>query len=96
MRIGRWSELSVARVYQIHEVMREDDANETSGELGSALGGTLVGVSQLRIPWSDPLIESAILLPLVSVDPEYQHGWCALKSLRIKLSCVVRRCSIED
>ena len=33
--------------------MRDADANETSGELGSALGGTLMGVSQLRIPWSD-------------------------------------------
>ena len=96
MRIGRWSELSVDRVCQEHEVMRDADANEISGELGSALGGTLVGVSQLRIPWSDPLIESAIFLPLVSVDPEYQDGWCALKSPRIRLSCVVRRCSIED
>ena len=78
MRISRWSELSVDRVYQEYEVMRDADANETSGELGSALGGTLVGVSQLRIPWSDPLIELAIFLPLVSVDPEYQDGWCAL------------------
>ena len=52
MRIGRWSELSFDRVCQEHEVMREADANETSGELGSALGGILVGV--LRIPWSDP------------------------------------------
>ena len=53
--------------------------------LGSALGGTLGGgVSQLRIPWSDPLIESAIFLPLVSVDPEYQDGWCALNSPRIR------------
>ena len=42
------------------------------------------------------LIESAIFLPLVSVDPEYQDGWCALKSPRIRLSFVVRRCSIED
>ena len=40
--------------------MRVADAHETSGELGSVLGGTLVGVSQLRLPWSDPLIESAI------------------------------------
>ena len=58
MMIGRWYELSVDRVCQEHEVMRDADANETSGELGSALGGTLVGVSQLRIPWSDRLIES--------------------------------------
>ena len=57
--------------------------------IGSALGGTLVGVSQLRVPWSDPLIESAIFIPLVSVDPEYQDGWCALKSPRIMLSCVL-------
>ena len=47
----------------------------TSGELGSALGGTLVGLSQLRIPLSDPLIEAASFLPLVSIDPEYQDGW---------------------
>ena len=29
MRISRWSELSVYRVCQEHEVMREADANET-------------------------------------------------------------------
>ena len=92
MRIGRWSELGVDSVCQEHEVMGDADANETSGELGSALGGTLVGLSQLRIP----LIESAIFLPLVSVYPEYQDGWCALKSPKIRLSFIVRRCSIED
>ena len=36
MRIGSWSELSVDMVCQEHEVMREVDANEISGELGSA------------------------------------------------------------
>ena len=46
MRIGRWSELSVDSGCQEHEVMREVNANETSGELGSAFGGTLVGLSQ--------------------------------------------------
>ena len=50
MMIGRWSELSVNSVCQEHEVMREADANEISGELGSAFGGPLVGLSQLRIP----------------------------------------------
>ena len=30
-------------------MMRDDDANETSGELGSAFGRTLVGLFQLRI-----------------------------------------------
>ena len=50
MRIGRWSDLSVDRVCQEYEVMRKVDANETSGELGSAFGGTLVALSQLSIP----------------------------------------------
>ena len=49
MRIGRWSEVSVDRVCQEHEMMSEVVANETSGELGSAFGGTLVGLSQLSI-----------------------------------------------
>ena len=96
MRIGRWSVLSVDRVCQEHELKRIADATETSGKLGFALGGTLVGVFQLIIPWSDPLIESDIFLPLVSVDLEYQDEWCALKSPRIRLSSVVRRCSIDD
>ena len=33
-----------------HEVMREADSHESSDEVGSAFGGTLVGMSQLRIP----------------------------------------------
>ena len=49
LMIGRWSELSVDTVCQGHEVMSEVDANETYGELGSAFGGTLVGLSQLSI-----------------------------------------------
>ena len=60
MRIGRWSELSVDRVCQEHELMR--DADETSGKVGSALGGTLVGVSQFRIPWSYPLSRTFFFL----------------------------------
>ena len=32
MRIGRWSELSVDSVCQEHEVMRNTDTNEISGE----------------------------------------------------------------
>ena len=49
MRIGRWAELSIDRDCQEHEVMKEVDANETSGELGSALGGALVWLFQLSI-----------------------------------------------
>ena len=67
--------------------MTEVDANEIYGKLGSAFGGTLLRVSLLRIP--DPLIESSILLPLVSVDLEYHDGWCALKSPKIRVSGVV-------
>ena len=75
--------------------MREADANETSGEFNSAFGGTLVGVSLLRIPLSY-LIVSAILLLLVSVDLEFLDAWCAWKSPRIRVPGVIRRCSVED
>ena len=75
MRISRWSELSVDMVCQEHEVMGVADANETSGELGSALGETFVVVYQLRMPWSDPLIKSAIYLPLVSIDTHCCMSW---------------------
>ena len=44
MRIGRWSEQSVNSVSQKHEVMRDADGNEISGELGYAFGGPLVGI----------------------------------------------------
>ena len=37
IRMGRWSELMVVCVCHSDEVMREADANDTSGELGSAL-----------------------------------------------------------
>ena len=41
MRIDRWSELGVDSVCQEHEVMRDADANETSGELGQHLAELL-------------------------------------------------------
>ena len=50
MRIGRWSEPRFVFVCQLVEVIREDDPNETSGEDGLALPGSLLGESQLRIP----------------------------------------------
>ena len=43
IRMGRWSELMVVCVCHSDDVMREDDANDTSGELGSALPGSLEG-----------------------------------------------------
>ena len=85
MKIGRSSELGGDMVCPEHdpEVMREVDANETSVELDSVF----IDIQ---------LIESSILLPSVSVDLEYHDGWCTLKSPRIRVSGVVRRCSIED
>ena len=40
------------------EVMREADANDTSGELGSALPGSLVGESVFRTAKLDKLTAS--------------------------------------
>ena len=48
IRMGRWSELMVVCVCHSDELMREADANDTSGELGSAIPGSLVGVSVFR------------------------------------------------
>ena len=45
IRMGRWSEHMVVCGCHSNEVMREADANDTSGELGSALPGSLVGES---------------------------------------------------
>ena len=43
MRIGRWSEPRFVFVCQLLEVIREADANETSGEHELAFPGNLVG-----------------------------------------------------
>ena len=59
IRMGRWSELMVVCVCHSDEVMREDDANDTSGELGSAFPGSLVGESVFRTAKLDMLMESA-------------------------------------
>ena len=50
VEIGRWSEPRFIFVCQLVEVIREADANETSGEFGLALAGNLVGEFQFRIP----------------------------------------------
>ena len=59
------------------EVIRDADAN---GELGSAFPGSLVGESVFRTAKLEMLIKSASWLPLVSVVPECQSEWWALKS----------------
>ena len=58
MRMGRWSELIVC-VCHSDEVMREADANDSSGELGSALPKSLVGEYVFRTAMLEMLIESA-------------------------------------
>ena len=59
MRMRRWSELMAVCVCYSDEVMREADANDTSGELGSALPGSLVGESVSKAANLEMLIESS-------------------------------------
>ena len=60
-------------------MIREDDANKTSGENGLALPSSLVGESQLRIPKLEPDIIFSNRVPRVSVELKYHAEWCALK-----------------
>ena len=93
IRMGRWSEPIVVCVCHSDEMMREADANDTSGELGSALPGSLVGESVFRTAKLEMLIESASLLPLVSVVTECQSECGALKSLSTSESVPISKWS---
>ena len=62
-------------VFHSDEVMRDADANDTSGELGSAFPGSIVGESVFMTAKLEMLIESASWLPFVSVVPEFQSEW---------------------
>ena len=75
MRIGRWSEPRFVFVCQFVEVIREADANLTSGELGLAMQGNLVGKSQLIIPKLEPDTMFSEIVPLESVELEYHVEW---------------------
>ena len=59
IRMDRWSELMVVCVCHSDKVMREADANDTSGELGSALPWSRVGKSVFRTAKLEILTESA-------------------------------------
>ena len=83
--------LIVWSICQLVEVIREADANETSGEDGLALPGSLVGESQLRIPKLEPDTTLSNMVPLVSVELEYHAEWCAFKSTSIRVSVVTIR-----
>ena len=91
MRIGRCFEHMFVFVCQLVEVIREADANETSGEDGLALPGSIVGEFQLRIPKLEPGIIFSNRVPLVSVEIEYHVEWCALKSPSIRVSVLIIR-----
>ena len=75
IRTGRWSELMVVCVCHLDKVMREADANDTSGELGLAFPGNLVGESVFRTAKLEMLTESASWYPIISVVPECQSEW---------------------
>ena len=70
IKMDRWPELMVVCVCHSDEVMRVADANDTSGELGSAFPGSLVGESVFRTAKLEMFTQSASWLPLVSVVPE--------------------------
>ena len=89
MRIRRWSEPRFVFVCQLVEMIREADANKTSGEDGLALPGSLVGEFQLYIPKLGPYIIFSNRVPLVSVKLEYHAEWCALKSPSIRVSVAI-------
>ena len=86
MRIGRRAEPIFVFVCQLVEMIREYDANGTSGGDGLALPGSLVGESQLRIPKLEPYIIFSNMVPLVSIELEYHAEWCAMKSPSIRVS----------
>ena len=56
-------------------MIREADANETSGELGLTLLGNLVGESQCKIPKLEPDTMLSNIVFFVSVELEYHDEW---------------------
>ena len=72
-------------------MIREADSNDTSGEDGLALPGSLVGESQFRMPKLEPDNTFSTRVPLVSIESEYYADWCALKSPSIRVSIVIIR-----
>ena len=71
IRIGRWSEPRFVFVCQLVEVIREADANETSGEFGLALPGNLVGEYRKLEP--DTMLSN--IVSHKSVELEYHDEW---------------------
>ena len=75
MRIGRWSEPRLVFIYQLVEVIREDDNNETSGELVLALYDNPVGESQLD---PDTMLSNMVPLESVELEVSQYEGVCRI------------------
>ena len=80
--IGRWSEDRSLVVFHVVFWNRLFVIVVMSGEVGCWLGllGTLVGVSRLRVTWSDVKMMSSMVVPLWSVVGENHRGECAFTS----------------
>ena len=77
IRVCKWSELMVVCVCHSDEVMREADANYTSGELRSALPGSLVGESEMMRAGSQVFALLMLFLYVIL------HNMCSGKSLQL-------------
>ena len=87
IRMGRWSELMVACVCHSDEVIREADANDTSGELGSALPWSLVGESVFRTAGNTDRIRQLIASRIgCSGVPEWMGSLLGLVNLCLSAS----------
>ena len=74
-------------VCQVVEVIREVNANDTSGDDGLALIGSFGGESKIIIPKLEPdivIFSNRVLL--VYAELEYHAEWCALKYPNIWVS----------
>ena len=94
--IGRWSEFKVVLVSQLESMPKWELVIVISGEDGSPLEGTLVGLSWfITINW---LVSRALLMlaprvaALSSRVEENQRSSCALKSPIMRTSSVVLKC----
>ena len=59
----------------VYLIISKIHLHETSGELGLAFPGNLVGESQLRIPKLDPNTMLSNMVPIESVRLEYHDEW---------------------
>ena len=90
MRIGKWSEFSVVRVFHSRSVAIAGVAMDRSGEEGFPWEGSLVGESVLSRTRLELRSASWMSLPRAAAREspvwEYPAGLWALKSPRIMLS----------